>query len=128
METAGAMETAETMETAGTMEIAGAMETARTMETTSNIKGFKRPFPPPPEHLIDQMYPHVYDDVPKVIIRHPAYSDDSNVLLVFYAWDHAFDDPSDHSIGVHLGTALLACRLVACNEFDGISHSADNRP
>jgi hypothetical protein len=67
------------------------METAGTMETTSSIKRFKRPFHPPPENLIDQMYPHVYDDVPKVIIRHPAYSvDDSNVLLVFYAWDHAF--------------------------------------
>jgi hypothetical protein len=78
----------------------------------SSTDSFPRPIlsVPIPESLIDQRYPH-QKIVSRVIIRHPAYSD-HNELLSFNAWDHG------HS-GVHLGTVLLACQLVACNEFNG---------
>ena len=65
---------------------------------------------PNPRKSIDQRYPH-QKIVSRVIIRHPAYSD-HNELLSFNAWDHGRS-------GVHLGTVLLACQLVACNEFNG---------
>ena len=82
------------------------------MEPTSSTDDFCRPMlkDPIPESLIDRRYPHE-NIVPRVIIRHPAYSD-HNELLSFNAWDYGRS-------GVHLGTVLLACRLVACNEFNG---------
>ncbi|KAN0071962.1 hypothetical protein V8E54_009691 [Elaphomyces granulatus] len=58
--------------------------------------------------MFDPAYPQEFVD--RVIIEHPAYSD-AHDLLSFYAWDNGS--------GIHLGTVLLACRLVACNEFDG---------
>ncbi|KAL1970664.1 hypothetical protein VTN77DRAFT_4308 [Rasamsonia byssochlamydoides] len=67
-----------------------------------------RPFAPLPEDTFDPAYPQ--RNVDRVIIKHPAYPD-HNDLLSFYAWDNGS--------GIHLGTVLLACRLVACNEFDG---------
>lgn len=54
------------------------------------------------------MYPQ--ENAERVIIKHPAYFD-NNDLLTFYAWDCGS--------GIHLGMVLLACRLIACNEFDG---------
>lgn len=67
-----------------------------------------RPFAPLPDGMFDPAYPQEF--VHRVIIKHPAYSDANN-LLSFYAWDNGS--------GIHLGTVLLACRLVACNEFNG---------
>ena len=50
----------------------------------------------------------------KLVIKHPAYPDEfrQNDLLTFYARDL----PDG---GLHAPTVLLACGLVACNEFNG---------
>ncbi|CCG82270.1 protein of unknown function [Taphrina deformans PYCC 5710] len=50
----------------------------------------------------------------KLTFKHPAYSSSigGNTILSLWAWDS-----SDG--GIHHGTALLACMLVACNAFDG---------
>ena len=49
-----------------------------------------------------------------ITFKHPGYPDDykQNVLLRLYSWD----SPNG---GLHAGTALLACALVACNAWDG---------
>ncbi|KAL9616337.1 MAG: hypothetical protein Q9160_008780 [Pyrenula sp. 1 TL-2023] len=49
-----------------------------------------------------------------IIFKHPGYPDeyDQNVLLQLYAWD----SPNG---GLHAGTALLACTLIACNAWNG---------
>jgi HNH endonuclease len=62
-----------------------------------------------PEYLSDGRYPPS-GPVGRVIIKHPGY-EDHNDLIGFYAWDN--------SPGIHLGTVLLACGIVACNEFNG---------
>jgi hypothetical protein len=61
---------------------------------------YQRPSPRKSDYQINPQ------DVDRIIIRHPAHND----LLSFCAWDHGS--------GIHLGTVLLACWLVACNEFD----------
>lgn len=50
----------------------------------------------------------------RLVVKHPAYPDDfrQNDLLTFYAWDL----PEG---GLHAPTVLLACGLIACNEFNG---------
>ncbi|KAN0071961.1 hypothetical protein V8E54_009690, partial [Elaphomyces granulatus] len=58
--------------------------------------------------MFDPAFPQ--QNVDKVIIKHPAYSD-QNELLSLNAWDNGS--------GIHFGTVLLACQLVACNEFNG---------
>ncbi|KAJ9634235.1 hypothetical protein H2199_009065 [Coniosporium tulheliwenetii] len=49
-----------------------------------------------------------------IVFKHPGYPEDyeQNVLLQLYAWD----SPNG---GLHAGTALLACSLIACNAWDG---------
>jgi len=49
-----------------------------------------------------------------VVFKHPAYPDEyeQNILLQLYAWD----SPGG---GIHAGTALLACRVIACNAWNG---------
>lgn len=49
-----------------------------------------------------------------IVFKHPAYPDEyeQNILLQLYAWD----SPNG---GLHAGTALLACALVACNAWNG---------
>lgn len=49
-----------------------------------------------------------------ILFRHPGYPQDfkQNVLLQLHAWD----SPSG---GLHAGTALLTCSLIACNAWHG---------
>ncbi|KAH6706520.1 hypothetical protein BKA61DRAFT_616588 [Leptodontidium sp. MPI-SDFR-AT-0119] len=49
-----------------------------------------------------------------ITFKHPAYSDSyqQSSLLQLYAWD-------TQDGGLHAGTALLACAIVACNAQDG---------
>ncbi|MCJ1396625.1 hypothetical protein MMC18_009516 [Xylographa bjoerkii] len=49
-----------------------------------------------------------------ILFRHPGYPPEfnQNVLLRLYAWD----SPSG---GLHAGTALLTCSLIACNAWSG---------
>jgi hypothetical protein len=53
----------------------------------------------------------------RITFKHPGYNEflNQNELFRMYAWDG--DDT--HGLGLHAGTALLACRLVACNTWDG---------
>lgn len=50
----------------------------------------------------------------KVVFKHPAYPEEfgQNHLLTLFAWD----SPRG---GLHAGTALIVCALLACNSFDG---------
>ena len=48
----------------------------------------------------------------RVRLRHPAYSEGKNVLLVLLAPDH----PSG---GIHHETARIACAVIAGNRWDG---------
>lgn len=52
--------------------------------------------------------PHSY----RTSFRHPAYPDNSNVLLTLHAWDR----PEG---GIHYGLAQTACAIIANNRFDG---------
>lgn len=64
--------------------------------------------------------PPIYNDSPPtankriILFKHSGYPVhyDQNVLLQLYAWD----SPTG---GLHSGTALLACALIACNAWDG---------
>ena len=48
----------------------------------------------------------------KALFFRPAYPNASNLILILHAWD----SPSG---GIHVGTAWLACAIVACNAWDG---------
>ena len=73
-----------------------------------------RPFP---ENLSDETPSGLVD---RVVIMHPGYQR-NNDLITFYAWDNG-----TNGNGIHLGTVLLACGIIACNEFKGyISRNKD---
>lgn len=66
---------------------------------------------------------HDWATVPRstIIFRHPAYPDEyqQNILLHLDAFD-------GEGVGLHHGTALLACGLIACNSWNGyLSESRD---
>ncbi|KAA6406722.1 MAG: hypothetical protein FRX48_09445 [Lasallia pustulata] len=48
----------------------------------------------------------------KIVFRHPAYDDDTNVLLRLQPFDH----PQG---GLHLHVGLVACQIIANNAFNG---------
>lgn len=47
-----------------------------------------------------------------IILRHPGYSDDGNILMILSALDH----PEG---GLHHETARIACAIVANNRWEG---------
>jgi hypothetical protein len=55
-----------------------------------------------------------------VIFKHPGYPDEyeQNILLRLYAWD----SPNG---GLHAGTALLACTIIACNAYGYLTIERD---
>lgn len=61
-----------------------------------------------------QEYPYPTANKHIIIFKHPGYPDEyeQNILLQLYAWD----SPNG---GLHAGTALLACAIIACNAWDG---------
>lgn len=67
---------------------------------------------PPPSPVSDDQFPTANNHI--IIFKHPAYPDEyeQNILLQLYAWD----SPNG---GLHAGTALLACTLIACNAWNG---------
>jgi HNH endonuclease len=67
---------------------------------------------PVPENLTDNTYPPS-GRVDRVIIKHPGY-EENNDLLSFYVWDNG-----TNGMGIHFATVILACGIVACNEYNG---------
>ena len=67
---------------------------------------------PVPEYLTDNTYPPS-GRVDRVIIKHPGY-EENNDLLSFYAWDNG-----TNGMGIHFATVILACGIMACNEYNG---------
>jgi hypothetical protein len=61
-----------------------------------------------------QEYPYPTANKHIIIFKHPGYPDEyeQNILLQLYAWD----SPNG---GLHAGTALLACAIIACNTWNG---------
>ncbi|KAH0562857.1 hypothetical protein GP486_002530 [Trichoglossum hirsutum] len=68
--------------------------------------------PPAPLPAQEYLYPIADNHVIK--FKHPGYPEKfgQNILLQLYAWD----SPNG---GLHAGTALLACAIIACNAWDG---------
>lgn len=54
-----------------------------------------------------------------ISFRHPGYDDPEDILFTFPRLDRPQQDPRAAPAGVHHGTALLACQIVANNAFDG---------
>ena len=48
----------------------------------------------------------------QIRLRHPAYDDTTNILLVFPGLDHCDG-------GIHHGTARMACAIIANNRWNG---------
>lgn len=53
-----------------------------------------------------------------ISFRHPGYDDPEDILFTLPRLDHPQQGPGA-AAGVHHGTALLACQIVANNAFDG---------
>jgi hypothetical protein len=68
--------------------------------------------PPAPSPIQEYSYPIANNYIIK--FKHPGYPEEygQNILLQLYAWD----SPNG---GLHAGTALLACAIIACNAWDG---------
>ncbi|KAI9764070.1 MAG: hypothetical protein M1840_008874 [Geoglossum simile] len=68
--------------------------------------------PSAPSPVQEYLYPITDNHI--IIFKHPGYPDEygQNVLLRLYAWD----SPNG---GLHAGTALLVCAIIACNAWDG---------
>ena len=56
----------------------------------------------------------------KIEFKHPAYPESENVFLSLVGFDE-FKREADATteVGLHHGTALIACGIVAGNAFDG---------
>lgn len=68
--------------------------------------------PSAPSPIQDDLSPTANKHI--VIFKHPGYPDEyeQNILLQLYAWDSS-------NGGLHAGTALLACAVIACNAWNG---------
>ncbi|KAG9234572.1 hypothetical protein BJ875DRAFT_509286 [Amylocarpus encephaloides] len=73
-----------------------------------------RPVARPPAQEHERTSPGCTNTRTLTTFKHPAYSDDfqQGSLLQLYTWD-------TRDGGLHAGTALLACAIVACNAQDG---------
>jgi hypothetical protein len=57
----------------------------------------------------------------KIFIRHPAYDDRDNVLLVLPAQDHADG-------GIHYGLIITACHIISNNQEGSLTASRTGAP
>lgn len=65
-----------------------------------------------PQYIEDEVHGFSINPKHKVIIRHPGYANDGDILLTLPAFDRS-------SGGLHYDTAKVACGIIAGNRWDG---------